>query len=82
MEYVKLKDMLNKELAVRAGLSRKLADQILKRLAHEHNIRLDAVNLIVNRGLNVASEHYLHKRYWTDKLFGIYVNWLKKTKLI
>ena len=62
-----------------ASLSHKLANQILERLAHEHNIRLDAVNLIVNREFDVISKHYLHKRYWADKLFGIYVNCLKRS---
>jgi len=80
--YVKLRDKLNKELRISAGLFRKFANHALERLAHEHNIRLDAVNLILSRELSVIGEHYLNTRYWADKLFSIYVDWLRKNALL
>ncbi len=80
--YVKLGDKLNKELGISAGLFRKFANQVLERLAYEHNIRLDAVNLILSRELSVTGEHYLNTRYWADKLFSIYVDWLRKNALL
>ncbi len=82
MEYVRLRDKLNKELGVQAGLFRKFANQALERLAHKHNIRLDAVNLILSGELSVTGEHYLNTRYWADKLFSIYVDWLRKNALL
>ena len=65
MEYVRLRDKLNKELGVSAGLFRKFANQVLERLAHEHNIRLDAVNLIMSRELSITGEHYLNTVSYT-----------------
>ncbi len=81
LTYRQLRDKLN-NLGVKAGLYRKFANQILEQLAHENNIRLDAVNLILSRGLTVTGAHYLNTRHWADKLFALYVQWLKQNGLL
>lgn len=81
LSYRQLKDKLN-SLGVKAGLYRKFANQILVELAQQNNIALDAVALIMSRGLTVTGAHYLNTRKWADKLFGIYVQWLRENKLL
>ncbi len=79
--YRHIRDKLRK-LGVKAKLYRKYANQRLEDLAHKHNIRLDAVNLIMSRELSVTGEHYLNTRDYADKLFSIYVEYLKERGLI
>ena len=73
--YRQVKDRLRR-LGVEASKYRKWANQKLEELAYEHNIRLDAVNLIMSRGLSVTGAHYLNTRDWADKLFTIYIGLL------
>jgi intergrase/recombinase len=80
--YSQLKDLLSKQLKVKSSLFSKFTNQRLEALAHGHNIRLDAVNLIMSRELSVTGVHYLNTRDWADKLFNIYVEWLKEQDLI
>ncbi|MEB3816645.1 MAG: hypothetical protein LRS46_01705 [Desulfurococcales archaeon] len=81
LTYRQLKDKLRK-LGVQAKLYRKFANQVLEELAHQNNIPLDAVALIMSRGLTVTGAHYLNTREWADKLFKLYVGWLKQNHLI
>ena len=81
MSYRQLKDKLN-NLGIKAGLYRKFANQVLTELAQQNNIPLDAVSLVMSRGLTVTGAHYLNTRKWADKLFGIYINWLKGNGLV
>ncbi len=81
LTYKQLKDRLRR-LGVQSKLYRKFANQTLEQLAHEHNIPLDAVALIMSRGLTVTGAHYLNTREWADKLFDLYVEWLKRNRLI
>ena len=69
LEYRQLKDKLRK-IGAQAKLFRKLANQVLEELAHKHNIRLDAVNLIMLRELSVTGTSYVNVRDWADKLFS------------
>jgi len=55
---------------------------VLEELAHQSNIPLDAVALIMSRGLTVTGAHYLNTREWADKLFGSYVKWLREKGLL
>jgi len=55
---------------------------VLEGLAHQNNIPLDAVSLIMSRGLSVTGTHYLNTREWADKLFGLYVKWLREKGLL
>jgi intergrase/recombinase len=80
-EYHKLVDYL-RHRGVQAKLFRKFANQALDTLAHTNNIRLDAVNLIMSRELTVTGAHYASTRDWADKLFSIYVQWLRRNQLI
>ena len=81
MSYRQLRDKLRK-LGVQAKLYRRFANQVLEELAHQNNIPLDAVSLIMSRGLTVTGAHYLNTREWADKLFSIYVDWLKQKQLV
>ncbi len=56
LSYRQLKIKLN-NMSITTGLYRKFANQILEQLAHENNIPLDAVVLIMSRGLTVVSTH-------------------------
>ena len=80
LSYRQLKDKLRK-LGVQAKLFRKFANQVLEELAHQRNIRLDAVNLIMSRELSVTGTSYVNVRDWADKLFGLYIEWLKERGL-
>ncbi len=82
MTYRQLRDYLNKRLGIRVKLFRKFVNQRLESLAEQYNIRLDAVNLIMSRELSVTGAHYLNVRDWADKLFKLYVEWLRRNKLI
>ncbi len=81
LEYRQLKDKLRK-LGVQAKVFRKFANQVLEELAHRHNIRLDAVNLIMSRELSVTGTSYVNVRDWADRLFALYVEWLRENKLL
>ncbi len=74
--YTRVRDTLNR-LQVEASKYRKWVNQKLEELAYEHNIRLDAVNLIMSRGLSVTGAHYLNTRDWADRLFTIYTQLLE-----
>ena len=67
---------------MQAKLFRKFANQVLEQLAHQHNIRLDAVNLIMSRELSVTGTSYVNARDWADKLFALYVEWLRDNGLL
>jgi len=45
-------------------------------------VSLAELNLILSRELSVTGEHYLNTRYWVNKLFSIYVDWLRKNALL
>ncbi len=76
LSYKMLKLALHK-IGVKAKIFRKYVNQVLETLAQKHNIRLDAVNLIMSRELSVTGAHYLDTLNWSDKLFTIYVEYLK-----
>ena len=61
LSYRQLKDRL-RMLGVQTKLYRKFANHVLEELAHQHNIPLDAVSLIMSRGLSVTGAHYLNTR--------------------
>ncbi len=82
IEYKKLKDILNKQLGISFKLFRKYTNQRLEEIARENNIRLDAVNLILTRELSVTGSHYLDTRNWADRLFSVYVEYLKERGLV
>ncbi len=69
--YQRVRDAL--ENRAKFNRLRKWAEQRLTQLAHTNNIPLDAVKLIMSRGLSVSGTHYLNTRDWSDKLFAIYV---------
>ena len=69
-------------LGVKAGIYCKFVSHVLTELMHRDNILFDAVLLIMSRGLKVIVAHYLSTRKWSDKLFGIYIDWLKRNNLI
>ncbi len=77
ISYRKLRDKLRR-LGVQAKLFRKYVNQVLEELAMKHNIRLDAVNLIMSRELSITGAHYLDTRKLADKLFETYVKTLYK----
>ncbi len=77
IDYQHLKDIFHHH-GIRFKLLRKWVEQQLTQLAHENNIPLDAVKLILSRGLSVSGIHYLNTRDWADRLFSIYVKWLKE----
>jgi intergrase/recombinase len=79
--YKAVKDKLAHS-GVEIGLFRDFATQRLEQLAHENNIRLDAVNLVLSRELSVTGAHYLDTRNWADRLFSIYVEWLRNQGVI
>ena len=74
--YKEIKDKLTHS-GIEIGLFRDFATQRLEQLAHENNIRLDAVNMVVSRELSVTGAHYLDTRNWADRLFSIYARWLR-----
>jgi len=76
--YRRLKDKLNKH-GVKVKVFREYVNQRLEELAYRHNIRLDAVNLILSRELSVTGAHYLDTLNYADKLFSIYVEQITKT---
>ncbi len=80
LTYNQIKDALHHR-GVGFGILRKFAEQQLTQLAHQNNIPLDAVKLIMSRGLSVSGTHYLNTRDWADKLFEIYVKEVVKPLL-
>ncbi len=72
LTYNKVKEALRHK-GVQFKVLRKFAEQRLTQLAHQNNIPLDAVKLILSRGLTVSGTHYLNTRDWADRLFEIYV---------
>ena len=77
LNYASFRTKIHK-LGVQTKIFRKYVNQVLEQLAIQHNIRLDAVNLILSRELSVTGAHYLDTRSWADKLFSIYVDHLRQ----
>jgi len=77
--YQRIRDAL--ENRAKFNVLRKWAEQRLTQVAFTNNIPMDAVKLIMTRGLSVSGTHYLNTRDWADKLFELYVREVVKPLL-
>ncbi|OYT39153.1 MAG: hypothetical protein B6U89_04540 [Desulfurococcales archaeon ex4484_58] len=77
LNYNAAKKKIHK-LGIQSKIFRRYTNQKLEELAYKHNIRLDAVNLILSRELSITGTHYLNTRDWADNLFTIYVKYLRE----